>query len=105
MKRAADLAEALYSMPSRGNLPQSRSPPMSNTAAMPNYNGYASQLSVSEHDPSNTTATQWKDGRLCRRLLNDTFVDFCEASIIKMSSKITAVLQAQGTWAVPKPAY
>lgn len=62
MKRAADLAEALYSMPSRGSLPQSRSPPMSNTGAMSNYNGYASQLSVSEHDPSSSTPSQWKDG-------------------------------------------
>lgn len=60
LKRAADLAEALYSMPSRGNLPQTRSPPMS-TTAMNSYNGYASQLAVSEHDPTN--AGQWKDGQ------------------------------------------
>ncbi|KAF6018139.1 hypothetical protein EB796_023564 [Bugula neritina] len=52
LKRAADLAEALYSMPSRG-----RSPPMSNNA-MASYNVYASQLSGTEHDPTNG---QWKD--------------------------------------------
>ena len=59
LKRAADLAEALYDMPSnRGALPQSRSSPMSNSA-MANYNGYASQLS-SEHEL--TSNGQWKDG-------------------------------------------
>lgn len=61
LKRAADLAEALYSMPTRGNLPQSRSPPMSNPGAMTNYNGYASQLSATEHEQANG-GTQWKDG-------------------------------------------
>ncbi|XP_067928730.1 transcription factor COE3-like [Watersipora subatra] len=60
LKRAADLAEALYStgVPGRGNLPQSRSPTMP-TTAMSNYNGYNSQLAVTEHDPSNNG--QWKD--------------------------------------------
>ena len=64
LKRAADLAEALYSMPSRGNLAQPRSPSMSSTA-MSNYNNGYSQLTVSEHDPTNNG--QWKDGKsLCR---------------------------------------
>lgn len=55
LKRAADLAEALYSMPgNRGALPQSRSPPMN---TMTGYNGYSSQLSVADQDG------QWKDGK------------------------------------------
>lgn len=73
LKRAADLAEALYSMPSRG-----RSPPMSNNA-MASYNVYASQLSSTEHDPTNG---QWKDGMVP---LNWSTVSTCIIIVINFN--------------------
>lgn len=71
LKRAADLTEALYSMPaSRGAgggggqlaLTPSRSPPMGNTA-MTGFSGYAGQLAVNvqDHHQAAVNASQWKD--------------------------------------------
>ncbi|KAL0830460.1 hypothetical protein ABMA28_002626 [Loxostege sticticalis] len=56
LKRAADLAEALYSMPRNNQLGLSapRSPP----ASMP-FNSYTGQLAVSVQD---TAASQWTEG-------------------------------------------
>ena len=77
MKRAADLAEAVYSMPgNRNGLPQSRSPPM-NHSSMANYNGYSSQLAVSVHEP--VSNGQWKEGKLnhlgyCRQWTEQRFL-------------------------------
>jgi len=56
LKRAADLAEALYSMPRNHNqlaLPSSRSPAMNNSSG---FNTYAGQLA--QVDPING---QWDD--------------------------------------------
>ncbi|XP_050395971.1 transcription factor COE3 isoform X7 [Patella vulgata] len=50
LKRAADLAEALYSMPRNHNqlsLPAPRSPAINNTSPMSGFNAYPSQLAVS----------------------------------------------------------
>ncbi|XP_025095595.1 transcription factor COE1-like isoform X4 [Pomacea canaliculata] len=55
LKRAADLAEALYSMPRNPNqlpLPAPRSPAMNNTS-MGGFNAYPSQLAVSVADSVN----------------------------------------------------
>lgn len=56
LKRAADLAEALYSMPRNNQLGLGapRSPPTS----MP-FNSYTGQLAVSVQD---TAASQWTEG-------------------------------------------
>ncbi|CAE1332456.1 EBF [Acanthosepion pharaonis] len=62
LKRAADLAEALYSMPRNPNqlsLPAPRSPAMNNTSAMSSFNTYTSQLAVSVQDAANG---QWEEG-------------------------------------------
>ncbi|CAG5125948.1 unnamed protein product, partial [Candidula unifasciata] len=62
LKRAADLAEALYSMPRNPNqlsLSSSRSPAMNNSA-MSGFNAYPSQLAVSVGDSG--VNTQWDDG-------------------------------------------
>lgn len=58
LKRAADLAEALYSMPRNNQLGLGapRSPPTS----MP-FNSYTGQLAVSVQD---TAASQWTEGWL-----------------------------------------
>ena len=57
MKRAADLAEALYSMP-RNHLPAApRSPSMSNNSG---FNSYTAQLGVPP-DAASTPAT-WDEG-------------------------------------------
>lgn len=61
LKRAADLAEALYSMPRNPNqlsLPAPRSPAMNNTSAMSSFNTYTSQLAVSVQDAANG---QWEE--------------------------------------------
>ncbi|PVD30923.1 hypothetical protein C0Q70_10198 [Pomacea canaliculata] len=61
LKRAADLAEALYSMPRNPNqlpLPAPRSPAMNNTS-MGGFNAYPSQLAVSVADSVNG---QWEEG-------------------------------------------
>ena len=61
LKRAADLAEALYSMPRNPNqlsLPAPRSPAMNNTPSMSSFNTYSGQLAVSV--PENG---QWEDGK------------------------------------------
>lgn len=60
LKRAADLAEALYSMPRNPNqlsLPAPRSPAMNNAPSMSSFNTYTGQLAVSVPDNS-----QWEDG-------------------------------------------
>ncbi|XP_022241976.1 transcription factor collier-like isoform X1 [Limulus polyphemus] len=48
LKRAADLAEALYSMPRNNQLalPAPRSPALNNTTAMSGFNAYTGQLAV-----------------------------------------------------------
>ena len=59
MKRAADLAEALYSMPRNPNqlsLPPPRSPAINNTTS---FNSYTGQLAVSVQDATNG---QWDEG-------------------------------------------
>ena len=59
LKRAADLAEALYSMPRNPNqlsLPAPRSPAMNNTSG---FNSYTGQLAVSVQDTANG---QWEEG-------------------------------------------
>ncbi|KAK3765958.1 hypothetical protein RRG08_002201 [Elysia crispata] len=61
LKRAADLAEALYSMPRNPNqlsLPTPRSPAMNN-GAMSGFNAYPSQLAVSVGDTAVTG--QWDE--------------------------------------------
>jgi len=59
LKRAADLAEMLYSMrnPNQLSLPAPRSPPVNN-APMTGFNTYSGQLAVSV--PENG---QWEDGK------------------------------------------
>ncbi|XP_060558997.1 transcription factor collier-like isoform X3 [Ruditapes philippinarum] len=59
LKRAADLAEALYSMrnPNQLSLPAPRSPPMNNTPTMSGFNTYSGQLAVSVQENG-----QWEDG-------------------------------------------
>jgi hypothetical protein len=67
LKRAADLAEALYSMPRNPNqlsLPTPRSPAMNNSS-MGGFNAYPSQLAVSVAD---TVNGQWDEGG-CTALL------------------------------------
>lgn len=62
LKRAADLAEALYSMPRNPNqlaLPTPRSPAMNNPA-MSGFNAYPSQLAVSVGDTG--VNGQWDEG-------------------------------------------
>ncbi|XP_071531940.1 transcription factor collier isoform X3 [Panulirus ornatus] len=58
LKRAADLAEALYSMPRNNQLalPAPRSPAMNQTSAMTGFNTYTGQLAVSVQDTANS---QW----------------------------------------------
>ncbi|KAK2163660.1 hypothetical protein LSH36_75g00023 [Paralvinella palmiformis] len=59
LKRAADLAEALYSMPRNPNqlsLPAPRSPAMNNPSG---FNSYTGQLAVSVQDTANG---QWEEG-------------------------------------------
>lgn len=62
LKRAADLAEALYSMPRNPNqlsLPPPRSPAMTNGSPMSSFNPpYSGQLAVSIQD----TSGQWEEG-------------------------------------------
>ena len=61
LKRAADLAEALYSMPRNPNqisLPPPRSPAINNSSPMSSFNTYTGQLAVSVQDPSG----QWEEG-------------------------------------------
>ncbi|XP_064599766.1 transcription factor COE1-like isoform X2 [Liolophura sinensis] len=62
LKRAADLAEALYSMPRNPNqlsLPPPRSPAMNNSSAMSGFNTYTGQLAVSVQEAANG---QWEEG-------------------------------------------
>ena len=61
LKRAADLAEALYSMPRNPNqiLPPPRSPAINNSSPMSSFNTYTGQLAVSVQDPSG----QWEEGK------------------------------------------
>lgn len=64
LKRAADLAEALYSMPRNPNqlsLPPPRSPAMNNSSAMSGFNTYTGQLAVSVQEAANG---QWEEGWL-----------------------------------------
>ncbi|CAL4109381.1 unnamed protein product, partial [Meganyctiphanes norvegica] len=58
LKRAADLAEAVYCMPRNNQLalPAPRSPAMNQTSAMTGFNTYTGQLAVSVQDTANT---QW----------------------------------------------
>jgi len=61
LKRAADLAEALYSMPRNPNqisLPPPRSPAINNSSPMSSFNTYTGQLAVSVQDPGG----QWEEG-------------------------------------------
>ncbi|XP_052099405.1 transcription factor COE1-like isoform X1 [Mytilus californianus] len=60
LKRAADLAEALYSMPRNPNqiLPPPRSPAINNSSPMSSFNTYTGQLAVSVQDPG----SQWEEG-------------------------------------------
>ena len=66
LKRAADLAEALYSMPRNPNqlssmsLPTGRSPAVNNPA-MSGFNAYPSQLAVSVSDTA--VNGQWEEGK------------------------------------------
>lgn len=55
LKRAADLAEALYSMPRNNQLALSgpRSPVMTNNHSMSGFNSYTGQLAVSVQDNTN----------------------------------------------------
>lgn len=61
MKRAADLAEALYSMPRNNQLSLSapRSPTMGNNGMSSTFNAYTGQLAVSVQDNGNG---QWTEG-------------------------------------------
>lgn len=71
MKRAADLAEALYSMPRNNQLSLSapRSPTMSNNGMSSTFNAYTGQLAVSVQDNGNG---QWTEGA-CPSLLSIKF--------------------------------
>ena len=63
LKRAADLAEALYSMPRNNQLalPAPRSPAtMNQTSAMSGFNTYTGQLAVSVQETANA---QWGEGK------------------------------------------
>lgn len=65
MKRAADLAEALYSMPRNHNqlsLPPPRSPAVNPGGGMTGFNAYSGQLAVSVQE--NGTG-QWPDDGKC----------------------------------------
>lgn len=69
LKRAADLAEALYSMPRNNQLSLSagpRSPTMGNNGMASTFNAYAGQLAVSVQDNGNG---QWTEGA-CPSFLN-----------------------------------
>ena len=73
LKRAADLAEALYSMPRNPNqlsLPAPRSPAMNNAPSMSSFNTYTGQLAVSV--PENS---QWEDGKIFIALKIKNFVE------------------------------
>lgn len=60
MKRAADLAEALYSMPRTNQLMSApRSPSMSNNGMSAGFNTYTGQLAVSVQENGNG---QWTEG-------------------------------------------
>lgn len=61
LKRAADLAEALYSMPRNNQLSLSgpRSPSMANNGMTGGFNTYTGQLAVSVQDTGNG---QWTEG-------------------------------------------
>ncbi|ESP00422.1 hypothetical protein LOTGIDRAFT_225788 [Lottia gigantea] len=70
LKRAADLAEALYSMPRNHNqlsLPAPRSPAMNNTSPMSGFNAYPSQLAVSVGSVADTASGQWEEGWCLKR--------------------------------------
>uniref|UniRef100_T1HKG0 COE1_HLH domain-containing protein n=1 Tax=Rhodnius prolixus TaxID=13249 RepID=T1HKG0_RHOPR len=54
LKRAADLAEALYSMPRNNQLGAPRTPPPNNTS----FNSYSGQLAVTVHENNG----QWTEG-------------------------------------------
>ncbi|KAJ8317496.1 hypothetical protein KUTeg_005400 [Tegillarca granosa] len=61
LKRAADLAEALYSMPRNNHqlsLPPPRSPAMNNSSPMSSFNTYTGQLAVSVQESNG----QWEEG-------------------------------------------
>ena len=78
LKRAADLAEALYSMPRNPNqlsLPTPRSPAINNTS-MGGFNAYPSQLAVSVAESVNG---QWDEG-WCAPLGSPTFDSFPSSS-------------------------
>ena len=73
LKRAADLAEALYSMPRNPNqisLPPPRSPAINNSSPMSSFNTYTGQLAVSVQDPGG----QWEEGVYNIRLYLQLFV-------------------------------
>lgn len=61
LKRAADLAEALYTMPRNNQLSLSapRSPTMANNGMSSSFNTYTGQLAVSVQDSGNG---QWTEG-------------------------------------------
>lgn len=61
LKRAADLAEALYSMPRNNQLALSapRSPTMTNNGMPSGFNTYTGQLAVSVQENGNG---QWTEG-------------------------------------------
>lgn len=67
LKRAADLAEALYTMPRNNQLSLSapRSPTMANNGMTTSFNTYTGQLAVSVQDSGNG---QWTEGA-CPSLL------------------------------------
>ena len=71
LKRAADLAEALYSMP-RNQLPigPPRSPALNNSSgSLVPMNSFGSQLSV-EHDGDQHSGKDWIDRRKIRGVMN-----------------------------------
>ena len=87
LKRAADLAEALYSMPRNNQLalPAPRSPAMNQTSAMTGFNTYTGQLAVSVQDTANT---QWGEGER-----NDLMFP-CLAFIHSLSLSLSTLSQA-----------
>lgn len=70
LKRAADLAEALYTMPRNNQLSLSapRSPSMGNNGMTSTFNTYTGQLAVSVQDSGNG---QWTEGACPSLLYNN----------------------------------
>ena len=88
LKRAADLAEALYSMPRSGNAgiagaprsPGSGHPPAPPTSSSATaFNSYTGQLAVTVQE--NGSATKWTDGKYCSDILRRSHDDTVVATI------------------------